>query len=267
MVKGLSDKFILKRCQIVYDDEQLFDDTVMQLEKILQSQGFGSRKESRAIIAQGLVSVHGQIIQNPAEDFSTDNFTFNVNGQNYTFYFQIYMALNKPTGYECTQNSSHHHSVFELIPEPMQMRSVQLVGRLDQDTTGLLLLSDDGQFIQALTHPRRHVAKRYRVTTAQPLTPDEIERLTYGVMLKGEKGVFKGSDVVQTDTHEVIFSIHQGLYHQVKRMVAAAGNHVNALERIEIGQLSLASLNLPLGQWCILTPQQQQAARFHSLST
>ncbi|WP_151973822.1 pseudouridine synthase, partial [Acinetobacter junii] len=147
-----------------------------------------------------------------------------------------------------------HQSVFSLLPEIMIQRGVQAIGRLDQDTTGLLLLTDDGKYLQALTHPRKHVPKVYHVTTIDPVTPEQIEMLSQGVSLHQEKGVFAATDVAILETHQLTMTIHQGVYHQVKRMIAAVGNKVEALYRHQVGQLVLPELED--GEWVYLSEQQ-----------
>ncbi len=138
-------------------------------------------------------------------------------------------------------------------------RGVQAVGRLDQDTTGLLLLTDDGKYLQALTHPRKHVPKVYHVTTYDPVTPEQIEMLTQGVNLHQEKGGFAATDVALLGTHQLTMTIHQGVYHQVKRMIAAVGNKVEKLHRHQIGQLVLPEIEE--GGWVYLSEQEKQLAQ------
>ena len=133
------------------------------------------------------------------------------------------------------------------------------MGRLDQDTTGLLLLTDDGQFLQALTHPKKHVAKVYRMYTADPVTDVQIQQLADGVELRNESGIFAATDIRRLAEHELEMTIHQGVYHQVKRMLAAVGNKVEKLHRQQIGALNL--LELELGQWIYLDDAQVQQAR------
>ncbi|GAC1609691.1 MAG: hypothetical protein NVS3B3_16780 [Aquirhabdus sp.] len=125
--------------------------------------------------------------------------------------------MNKPIGYECSHSPQHHHSVFSLLPPQLLERGLQCVGRLDQDTTGLLLLTDDGAYLHALTHPRRHVPKRYRITMHEPVTAVQIEKLEAGVELIGEKELLRAYHCTLEDSHVLSFTIHQGIYHQVKR--------------------------------------------------
>ncbi|KJH62357.1 pseudouridine synthase [Acinetobacter calcoaceticus] len=231
----------------------------MLLEKILQSQGFGSRKYCQQLIKNGSVSVDGEIADDLKKQFSPENLEFSLFGQTYQYREQVYIALKKPKGFECSHQPQHHQSVFSLLPEIMIHRGVQAIGRLDQDTTGLLLLTDDGKYLQALTHPRKHVPKVYHVTTIDAVTPEQIVRLSEGVSLHQEKGIFAATDVAMLETHKLTMTIHQGVYHQVKRMIAAVGNKVEALHRHQVGQLVLPEI--ADGEWIYLSEQQKQLAQ------
>lgn len=236
----------------------------MNLEKILQSQGFGSRKHCRQLIETSKVAVviedNSEICTNPKANFNTQNLSFSVLGETWLYREKIYIAMNKPQGYECSHNPQHHHSAFSLLSGQLIERGVQTVGRLDQDTTGLLLLTDDGAFLQALTHPKKHVSKRYVVTTNRPITDEQIAQLKRGVELRNEKGVYAADDCSKLDEHQLALTIHQGLYHQVKRMLAAVGNHVDALHREQIGHFKLPK-DLALGEWIYLNDEQINLAR------
>lgn len=231
----------------------------MLLEKILQSQGFGSRKQCQSLIKQGLVQIAGEVCDQPKMQIDTENLQFQVKQQHYTYREQVYIALNKPQGYECSHQAQFHFSVFQLFPEHLRERGIQTVGRLDQDTTGLILLTDDGKFLQALTHPKKHVDKEYWLTTADPITTEQIQALEHGVELRNEKGIFQATQVQQIAENQLRMTIHQGVYHQVKRMLAAVGNKVIELHRHRVGQLQLPT-GLAQGEWIYLTPEQVELA-------
>ncbi|CAM4317444.1 pseudouridine synthase [Acinetobacter pragensis] len=234
----------------------------MLLEKMLQSQGFGSRKYCQQLIKNGAVQIHGEIIDNLKYKADLHALEFSVYGKSYTYREKVYIALNKPKGYECSHQATHHFSVFELFDDALMNRGLQCVGRLDQDTTGLLLLTDDGQFLQALTHPKKHVAKVYQMHTADPVTAEQVAQLEQGVALRNETGIFAATDVQCLEERRLQMTVHQGVYHQVKRMLAAVGNKVDQLHRAQIGQLNLAHLkNLPEGEWCYLNDQDIELAK------
>lgn len=231
----------------------------MLLEKMLQSQGFGSRKHCQQLIKNGAVSVQGQVIVDPKFKLDTQNLEFNVYGESFLYREKVYIALNKPANYECSHQATHHYSVFDLFDDVLMNRGLQCVGRLDQDTTGLLLLTDDGQYLQALTHPKKHVPKVYQMQTADPVSDEQIQQLAIGVELRNEKGIFAATDVIRLAEQQLQMTIHQGVYHQVKRMLAAVGNKVESLHRVQVGQLQLS--NLPEGEWCYLTEAQVSATK------
>ena len=229
---------------------------MISLDKILQSQGFGSRKQCRALIEAGCVQVNGEPVADYSAAFDTAGLKFSVHGQSWLYREKLYLALNKPADIECSRKPSHHPSVLSLFPEQFAERDLQPVGRLDHDTTGLLLLSDDGAFIHAQSSPKRHVPKVYRATTARPVTPELIAALKAGVQLVDEPGPLRAVSCEAIDESRLEIVLEQGKYHQVKRMLAAAGNHCAALERIAIGRLTLAGLGLPPGGWTYLDQSQ-----------
>ncbi|MCH4247467.1 MAG: rRNA pseudouridine synthase [Acinetobacter populi] len=233
----------------------------MQLDKILQSQGIGSRKHCQQLIRQGHVRIDGQVIMDVKAKFETTDLTFSVFAQDYLYREQVYIALNKPQNYECSHRPQQHLSVFDFFPDELLARNIQTVGRLDQDTTGLLLFTDDGQFLHQLTHPRKHVSKYYIIETENEITQTQIEKLAQGVSLKNEKGVFAAHSITQLEACKLRFAIDQGVYHQVKRMLHAVDNEVIHLHRDQIGQLTLEQLDLAIGEWCYLSPEDVQCAK------
>ena len=226
------------------------------LERILQSQGFGTRKWCRELIEDGDVTINGMTITDSDTRIETGCLEFNVFGEPHRYREQLYIALNKPADYECSRKPSHHPGVLSLLPEQFTRRDVQPVGRLDHDTTGLLLMSDDGSFIHAQSSPKRHIPKIYVATTHEPATPQLVEKLLYGVKLHDEPVPLAALTCKIVETHQIEIVLEQGKYHQVKRMLAAAGNHCAALRRSQIGKLRLDALGLAEGEWCYLDEDQ-----------
>lgn len=220
----------------------------MNLESILFTQGFGSRRQCRALIADARVAVAGEPCTDPHATFDTASLVFSVDGTPWPFHERAYIALNKPAGYECSRDPQHHLSVFHLLPPQFAERNVQCVGRLDQDTTGLLLLSDDGQFVHAFTSPKRKVPKVYVATTRHPLDETQLNALREGVLLHGEREPSVALAANARADYELELTVLEGKYHQVKRMVAAAGNRVEALHRERIGGFPLPA-GLAPGAW------------------
>lgn len=226
------------------------------LDRILQSQGFGTRKWCRQLIEEGEVKIGGEVVDDYRLAIDADGLVFSVFDEEWLYRERVYIALNKPAGIECSRKPSHHPGVLTLLPEAFSWRDVQPVGRLDHDTTGLLLLSDDGAFIHAQSSPRRHVPKIYHATVAGPVTSGLTQRLLNGVQLHDEPAPLSAQHCVALDESRIEIVIEQGKYHQVKRMLAAAGNHCTALRRVAIGKLTLAALALEEAEWCYLTDEQ-----------
>jgi 16S rRNA pseudouridine516 synthase len=226
------------------------------LNNMLQSQGFGTRRWCRELIEDGDVAVNGEIASDPRATFDIENLRFAVFGEEWIYREHVYICINKPPNFECSRKPSFHPGVLTLLPEQFSRRDVQPVGRLDHDTTGMLLMSDDGAFIHAQSSPKRHVPKVYVATTHDAVTPQLVAELLDGVKLHDEPAPLAALRCEQVAAHEIEIVLEQGKYHQVKRMLAAAGNHCTALRRVAIGSLTLASLNLAEGAWCYLTAEQ-----------
>jgi len=239
----------------------------MELQEILFTQGFGTRRACVALIEEGAVEAAGATCRDPRQTFEPEGLFFAVKGEPWTYRHRAYLMLNKPPGTECSHKPGAWPSVYSLLPLPLRQRprkgaasGVQAVGRLDQDTTGLLLLTDDGPLIHQLDSPRRRVAKVYEVATVDAVSPRLIRRLLDGVPLGDEPDPVCAAACEQSGTHALRLTLTQGKYHQVKRMVAAAGNRVAALHRSRVGPLELPP-TLESGQFCWLSPAQVAALR------
>lgn len=228
----------------------------LSLDRILQSQGFGTRKWCRQLIEDGEVSIDGNIIRDHRQSFDTSQLQFRLFDEDWQYREHVYIAINKPPNIECSRKPSHHPGVMSLLPEQFSWRDVQAIGRLDHDTTGLLLLSDDGAFNHAMSSPKRHVPKLYLATTHDPVTPALIDTLLSGVQLHDEPSPLSALSCEARGEHQLEIVVEQGKYHQVKRMLAAAGNHCSALQRIAMGKLTLAALGLEEREWCFLEADQ-----------
>ncbi|MBS7350602.1 MAG: pseudouridine synthase [Comamonas sp.] len=243
----------------------------MQLQDILYSQGFGIRRVCSGLVQQGLVQVWDgaaqgfRTITDSSQRFSPEGLRFCVQGQEWHYQAKAYLMLHKPAGTECSQKPSAWPSIYTLLPAPLRQRpskgavqGVQAVGRLDQDTTGLILLSDDGQFIHRLSAPKRQMPKVYRVTTKHPITAAMVQKLCQGVVLDDSPRPVQAQACEQLADCQLDLTLTEGKYHQVKRMLAAVGNRVEQLHRWQIGQLCLP-VDLPPGQWRWLSQADLQA--------
>lgn len=220
----------------------------MNLTKLLQSQGFGSRRECAGLVRAGRVTVAGVEASDPDREVNPVGLEFSVDGEDWRYREKAYVLMNKPAGYECSQRPKHHPGVLSLLPAPLRNRGLQTVGRLDEDTTGLLLLTDDGQFLHVYTSPKKNIAKVYRATVKHPLTEEQLDALKSGVVLHDDPEPVAAQSAVARDAHTLELTLTGGKYHQVKRMVAAAGNRVEALHRERMGEFVLPG-GLKPGEW------------------
>ena len=239
----------------------------MQLQDILYSQGFGTRRICAGLIQQG----HVQCLQDGAMQTCLDasqavdvheGWPFAVQGTVWPYHAQAYVLLHKPAGYECSHKPSAWPSIYSLLPPPLRQRpqkgavqGVQAVGRLDQDTTGMLILTDDGPLIHRMSSPRHHVPKVYEVQTADPLMPRDVQRLLEGVVLDDSPKPVRAAACEIVAAHHLRLILTEGKYHQVKRMLAAVGNRVVGLHRSRIGGMELPPDLIP-GQWRWITPAE-----------
>jgi 16S rRNA pseudouridine516 synthase len=234
----------------------------MQLQEILYSQGFGTRRVCAGLIQQGLVQVYGAgegasavVCKEASAEFEASGLRFRVQGVDWPYFEKAYVLLHKPAGTECSQKPSTYPSIYTLLPSPLRTRpqkaavqGVQAVGRLDQDTTGMLLLTDDGKFIHRMSSPRHHVPKVYEVTVKHPLDARQVEQLLGGVVLDDDPKPVRAAACEAVSEFHLRLTLTEGKYHQVKRMLAAVSNRVEGLHRSQIGGLALPS-DLEPGQW------------------
>ena len=234
----------------------------MQLQDILYSQGFGTRRVCAGLIQQGFVQVYPSnealaLVQytQSATEVVACGLRFKVQGVDWPYQEKAYLMLHKPAGTECSQKPSTYPSIYTLLPSPLRLRpqkgavqGVQAVGRLDHDTTGLLLLTDDGKFIHRMSSPRHHVPKVYEVTVKHPLDDSQVQKLLGGVVLDDDPKPVRAAACEAIGSHRLRLTLTEGKYHQVKRMLAAVSNRVEGLHRSEIGGLKLPA-DLAPGHW------------------
>jgi 16S rRNA pseudouridine516 synthase len=214
------------------------------------------------LIQQGLVQVYKEnepltavTIAHAAMEFEATGLRFRVQGVDWPYAERAYILLHKPVATECSQKPSTYPSIYTLLPAPLRQRpqkgavqGVQAVGRLDQDTTGMLLLTDDGKFIHRMSSPRHHVPKIYEVTVKHPLDERQVSQLLAGVVLDDDPKPVRAAACELISSHHLRLTLTEGKYHQVKRMLAAVSNRVEALHRSQIGNLRLPD-DLAPGQW------------------
>jgi 16S rRNA pseudouridine516 synthase len=230
----------------------------LDLERILCKQGFGTRKQCRIMIINEEITVNGVLCDDPGTEFSLENLQFTVKGEAWDYKAQSYLMMHKPSNYECSHKTQHHPTIYSLLPHPLVERGVQCIGRLDEDTTGLILISDDGQFIHRMSSPKHKVPKIYEVTCKHPISDANITHILSGVQLVDEDAPIAALACTRVTEHIIHMSLAEGKYHQVKRMIAAISNRVEGLKRIQIGRLMLPS-DLNVGEWRWLTEQDMAA--------
>ena len=205
-----------------------------------------------------LVKVNSVLADDPEKRIPTEGLVLNVEGKDWEYHEKAYIAFNKPPNYECSHKTTHHPSIYSLLPAPFVERGLQCVGRLDYDTTGLLLISDDGQFIHKMTTPKKNIGKVYEITTPDPITQSQIDHLLNGVMLEDDPKPCLATACKLLSENSLAMTIVEGRYHQVKRMMAAVGNHVTKLHRTEIGAYVMPE-DLAAGEWRWLYPDDLKA--------
>jgi 16S rRNA pseudouridine516 synthase len=227
--------------------------TPLKLSQILYSQGFGPRRECEGLIVSGHVTLGGVVCDDPFQEVDAQGLVFGVRGVSWPYQAKALIVLNKPAGHECSQKPKHHPSVYSLLPPPLRRRDVQAVGRLDEDATGLLLLTDDGTLIHQLTSPKHHVPKVYEVGCKHLVSAEQVQALLTGVTLLDHPAVVRAAAAEATGErpdglHGLRLTITDGKYHQVKRMLAAVSNRVETLHRSRFGALALPA-DLAPGAW------------------
>ncbi|PTE42768.1 pseudouridine synthase [Staphylococcus equorum] len=224
----------------------------MRIDKFLANMGVGTRTEVKQLLKKGNVTVNDKKEKSPKTQVSPDTDIVSVNETQIQYIDKIYLMLNKPKGYLSATEDNNQQTVIDLVEE---FRYLELfpVGRLDKDTEGLLLITNDGQFNHQLMSPTKHVSKTYEVISEKTITKNDIESFKTGIELN--EGLAKPAQLVEGDEKNKSFvTIYEGRYHQVKRMFHAIDNEVLALKRISIGDLKLDSALAP-GEYRHLTQQ------------
>lgn len=222
----------------------------MKLVKLIANLGYGSRKEVQALFRQGRITdAAGEVLY---ADDQVAHDVIHVDGEPLDPPAGLTLMLHKPTGYTCSTKDPGR-LIYDLLPPRFRLRAplVSPVGRLDRDTSGLLLMTDDGALLHRITSPKSQLAKVYEVTLAQDLRGDEAARFASGtLMLDSDDTPLLPVAMETLGPRQVRLTLTEGRYHQVRRMFAAVGNHVLALHRASIGGLALQ--DLPAGQWRML---------------
>ena len=222
----------------------------MQLLKYLQAQGIGSRKSCQWLIENDCVAINGQTVNFPKQEIQPEDVhTLSIDGEPKIVvplpYF--YILLNKPAGYETSHKPRDYPSIFSLLPDQLRELDLQAVGRLDADTTGVILITNDGQFNHRMTSPKHKVDKLYQACLKHPADDHFCQTLLNGVLLHDDNEIVSANAAELSTPTTLLLTIREGKYHQVKRMVAAAGNRVEQLHRLRFGDWN--EDGLAPGEW------------------
>lgn len=228
----------------------------MRLDKYLSNFSPLSRSEANKALKQKRVSVNGELVKTGSYKVR-DGDSVVLDGQPLEMQQGVYLMLNKPANYLCANDDPQHALVFDLIQESKH-HALHTVGRLDLDTTGLLLITDDGQWSHQLTSPKRHMQKTYRVWLDEPLIENAETLCEQGILLRSETKPTLPAILERISDTEVLLTITEGRYHQVKRMFAAMGNRVTQLHRERMGPIQLDE-SLESGQYRALTDEELQS--------
>ena len=225
----------------------------MRLDKFLCETTGATRKEATRIIKSGTVTVDG-VKTKVTSVKVTDDSTVEWDGRELKFHGPRYIMLFKPDGYVCSHEDNTHPSALTLLDE-VNLEKLHFAGRLDVDTTGLVLITDDGQWSHRITSPKHQHEKTYLIDLDTPINENQIRILSEGVQLKDEKKRSLPAKIEVLDELKIKMTITEGKYHQVKRMMAAVGNHVVKLHRHQIGNIVLDT-DLKPGEWRKLTEDE-----------
>ena len=239
-----------------------------RLDKVLANHGYGTRKEVKRIIHSGAVLVNGEEITDDSFHVNLAEDSISIDGERLDTKLNAYIMLNKPAGYVCTTKEGERPTVFSLLDEEVMHKylggELQLVGRLDVDTEGLLLITSDGELNHRITSPQHHVPKTYFVRLESPITSaekkeDYIKQLAKGMHIEAEghepEADCLPADLVWKKDDECEITVYEGKFHEVKRLFAALGNEVIYLKRLRVNQLYLDE-NLIPGDWRELTQEE-----------
>jgi pseudouridylate synthase len=234
----------------------------MRLDKFLVESGLGSRSQVKQLLKKGQVWVNGTVVTSAKTQIDERSDQIVVDGQTLVYEKFVYYLLNKPKGVISATEDDRHKTVLDLLDDTARQKEVFPVGRLDVDTHGFLLLTNNGQLSHAMLSPKRHVAKVYQAQVAGLIDQADVERFAQGIELKDFTCQPAQLEILERDegakTSLVRITLSEGKFHQVKRMVLACGKEVTGLQRLSMGPLQLDP-NLELGQWRRLTKEEMQS--------
>lgn len=210
-----------------------------RIDRILSEQTNYSRKEIKKLVSKGLVLVNECVVRKSDEKYDEDNISIKINGDDVSVNKHFYLLLNKPKGYVSTTVSDSDKTVIDLVPDKYKTRTLFPAGRLDKDTTGLMLITDDGVFAHNILSPKKHIKKIYEVVIDKEISDEMVNGFREGVKLND--GECKSALLEKVDTNKCLVTLTEGRYHQIKRMFGCYKAKVLELKRICMGELYLPS--------------------------
>ena len=229
----------------------------MRIDKLLSELGLASRKDAARVAKLGGITVDGVPERDVSRHIDPDKNRVVFMGREVTYNKYVYVMLNKPEGYVSATDDRSLPYVTELLPEELRKRELFPVGRLDKDTTGLMILTNNGQLAHALLSPKHHVTKEYLFTAAEPICDGAEKRFECGVVLADGYECKSAKMVLDDSRTGGVITLTEGKYHQIKRMVASLGNRVTSLERISFATIRLDP-QLSRGEWRYLTDEEEK---------
>lgn len=224
-----------------------------RIDKIISSQGKYSRSEVKKLISKKRIKVNGILVSKPEEKFDVCSSEIYVNDELISFKKNLYLILNKPKGYVSATEDRKDKTVIELVPENLKRNGLFPAGRLDKDTTGMMIITDDGEFAHNILAPRKHIKKTYRVVIDKEIDEKMIKQFEKGIVLNDHVCCSAEFEVINPNT--ALVTITEGKYHQIKRMFGNFGAKVLELHRISMGKLDLPQ-NLKVGECRELTEEE-----------
>ena len=239
---------------------------ILRLDKIISDMGFASRRDVKSLVRNGRVLVDGSVALSADAKFDTDFVQITVDGETLEYKQFRYIMMHKPDGYICATEDKREKTVIELLDERTKRQNMFSVGRLDKDTEGLLLLTNDGDYLHRIISPKSEIIKRYYAKVSGELTEEDNIQIRKGLVLKdGTQCLPAKLEIISAASEsECVLSVSEGKYHQVKRMLASLGKPVIYLKRLSIGALALDEALKP-GQWRELTERERELSQIPEL--
>ncbi len=226
---------------------------LQRTDKILSSQNIASRSEIKSMIKSGRITADGNTVKRPEEKYDPDNTEFAVDGVRINFRKYLYIMMNKPQGVLSASNDRYEKTVIDLLPENLRRKDLFPAGRLDKNTEGFILITNDGELSHKMLSPKSHVYKLYEAQTDRDLTDDDVKAFSKGIKV-GELS-FMPAEMKITGRNKALVEICEGKFHQIKKMFMAVGAEVISLKRLRIGQVHLDE-SLSPGECRELEPQE-----------